>query len=98
MNPVGCKQGMVAGVVFQPISVQTLLGCDFFALIHGYTITQKIGFSSVRRLFTFATIFCVFVLQKGDVFAPIHGYTLQNDHFLFVYLIFFCSTNRRPNI
>jgi hypothetical protein len=26
MNPVGCKQGMVAGVVFRPISFQTLLG------------------------------------------------------------------------
>jgi hypothetical protein len=26
MNPVGCKQGMVARVVFLPISVQTLLG------------------------------------------------------------------------
>jgi hypothetical protein len=36
MNPVGCKQGMVAEVVFQPISFQTLLGdsrqypCDPF--------------------------------------------------------------------
>jgi hypothetical protein len=32
-------------------------------------------------LFTFATVFCVFVLQKGDFFGQIHGYTLQNDHF-----------------
>jgi hypothetical protein len=26
MNPVGCKQGMVAGAVFQTISVQPFLG------------------------------------------------------------------------
>jgi hypothetical protein len=39
MNPVGCKHGMVAGVGFQPISVQTLLGysrkypCDPFCYL-----------------------------------------------------------------
>jgi hypothetical protein len=66
-----------------------------------YTDTQKCKRWSdiaLQRFYPKMTHLCICYAKKGDFFDPIHGYTLQHDHFLFVYLFFICSTNRRPNI
>ncbi len=44
-----------------------------YTQIHKYTMDS---FSSVRRFFTFATIFCVFVSSKTQFCCWIHRYTL----------------------
>jgi hypothetical protein len=45
-----------------------------FLLCEGYLPSQP----------SFVYLFC----KKSDFFGPIHGYTLQNDHFLFVCVFF----------
>ncbi len=53
--------------------------------IHKYT---RDGFSSKWRFFTFATVFCVFVLPKRWFLWTNTRIRIQKDHFLFVYLFF----------
>ena len=60
------------------------LSCDFFTPVRKYTNTQKNGAKVFFHRCSFVYPFC----KKNVFVARIHGYTLQNDHCLFVYLFF----------
>ncbi len=65
-----------------------MLSCDLFAPIHGHANTQKTVFLLCEGYLPLQLSFVYLFCKKGDFFGPIHGYTLENDHFLFVYLSF----------
>ena len=53
----------------------------FFQLVEGYTNTQKMG----AKFFLFAAVcLCIYIWENCFCWL-IDGYTLKNDHFLFVY-------------
>ncbi len=64
------------------------LGCDFFALIHQYTNTQKRVFLLCEGFFPSRLSFVCLCCQKSDLSGPIHGYAYKMTTFLFVYLFF----------
>jgi hypothetical protein len=64
------------------------LGCDFFALIHKYTNTQKTVFLLCEGFLLLQPSFVYLFCQKGDFFGPIHGYAYKMTTFLFVHSFF----------
>ncbi len=71
----------LASELLEVIVLSGDLGCDFFELIHGYENMHKTVRHSIAKVLPLNDAFVYSFCKKGDFFDPIHGYTLQNDHF-----------------